>query len=127
MASHRQPVDLPATVRVAGGEPSGWVCRLRGLSLGDAFVELGALPMHTEVTLSFDLPLLDERLSINAVVSWSTSDGVCVMFDGLRAREVWVLWRYLEQLAAAPTHVDPEQDDTVPWRLPDLASDANNC
>jgi hypothetical protein len=97
-ASRRQTVELTATLRVSGAELHAQACRVRSLSLGGAFIELDRLPMGTLVNLTFGLPGVDERLSLDAVVHWCAHDGVSVLFDSLRASEVWVLWRFLASL-----------------------------
>jgi hypothetical protein len=96
-SAHRHIVDLSATVRVSGGELRAQTCRVRTLSLG-AFVELHWLPVGTLVNLTFGLPTVDERLSLDAVVHRCHNHGVSVLFDSPRAWELWVLWRYLVSL-----------------------------
>lgn len=96
--AHRHPVDIEATVRVSGGELRARGCRVRNLSLGGALVELERLPVGALINLTFSLPTVDERLSVDAVVHASSRDGVSVLFDSLRAWEVWVLWRFLASL-----------------------------
>jgi hypothetical protein len=100
-ASHQYAVEISAQVRVLGDRVRQQVCQLRNISLGGTFLELGRLPMGTLVNITFGLPTLGERLSLDAVVQWSTDDGVGVQFEGMRAREVWALWRYLESVAGA--------------------------
>jgi len=97
-SAHRHIVDLGATVRVSGGELRVQSCRIRSLSLGGAFVELHWLPAGTLVNLTFGLPTVDERLSLDAVVHRCPNNGVSVLFDSPRAWELWVLWRYLVSL-----------------------------
>jgi hypothetical protein len=96
--AHRHAVDIDATVRVSGGELRAQACQLRSLSLGGALVEMDRLPMGTLVNITFGLPGVDERLSLDAVVHCCTHVGVSVLFDSLRAWEVWVLWRFLASL-----------------------------
>lgn len=111
-ASHRQAVDLDATVRISGGELRAQVCRIRNLSLGGAFIELHWLPAGTLINVTFGLPTVDDRLSLDAIVHWCSNDGVSVLFDSLRAWEVWVLWRYLSGLEN-----DAEQEPTKRTRI----------
>ncbi|HEY0192056.1 MAG TPA: PilZ domain-containing protein [Kofleriaceae bacterium] len=94
-AAPHEAVDLVATARVAGAELCDRICRVRSLSLGGAFVELDPLPMGTVVHLTFSVPRFEERLSLDAVVHWSSEDGVSVLFDSLRATDVWILWQFL--------------------------------
>jgi hypothetical protein len=83
---------------VSGGELHVQPCQLVSLSLGGALVELGRLPVGTLINITFGLPSVDERLSLDAIVHWCSEDGVSILFDSLRAWEVWVLWRYLAAL-----------------------------
>ena len=96
--AHRHPVDIEATIRVSGGELRVRRCRLRTMSLGGALIEFDRLPVGSLVNLTFGLPTVDERLSLDAVVQGCSKDGVNVLFDSLRAWEVWVLWRFLASL-----------------------------
>ena len=117
-ASRRQVVDLVATARITGSDLRDRICRVRSLSLGGAFVELDRLAMGTLVNLTFCLPSLDgrglsptgsaaewqrgsidDKLSLEAVVHWSSERGVSVLFDSLRASEVWILWQFLAKAA----------------------------
>jgi hypothetical protein len=109
-SAHRHAVDLSATVRVSGGELRAQTCHVRSLSLGGAFVELHWLPTGTLVNLTFGLPSVDERLSLDAVVHRCRNNGVSVLFDSPRAWELWVLWRYLVSL-------DDEADQEVTKRI----------
>ncbi len=99
--SGRHDVDLAAAIRVPGAKVRAQICRLRNLSLGGTFVELGRLAMGTRVNITFGLPRVSERLSLDAVVTWANDDGVGVQFVGLRAWEMWVMWSYLDSIAAA--------------------------
>jgi hypothetical protein len=103
-ASHS--VDISALVRVFGDDVRQQICQLRCISLGGTFLELGRLPMGTQVNITFGLPAIGERLSLDAVVHWSTDHGVGVQFEGMCAREVWALWRYLE----LTTGIEPDSD-----------------
>ena len=97
--ARRQNVELIASVRVSGTDLCAHVCSLRSLSLGGAFIEHRRLPMDTLVNITFALPSSGRRLSVGAIVQWSSGDGVWVQFDGLRASEVCVLWDYLASVA----------------------------
>ncbi|HET9624046.1 MAG TPA: PilZ domain-containing protein [Kofleriaceae bacterium] len=106
-STRHQPVDIPASVRVSGDELRVQTCRLHSLSLGGAFLEIERLPVGTLVNVTFRLPTADERLFLDAVVQWSSDEGVSVLFDSLRASEVWMLWRFLSSLTT-----DTEQEPT---------------
>jgi hypothetical protein len=99
--SHSYPVEISALVRVLGDRVRQQVCQLRSISLGGTFIEVGRLPMGTQVNITFGLPTIGERISLDAVVHWSTDYGVGVQFEGMRARQVWALWRYLESVTGA--------------------------
>ena len=105
--AHRHAVEIEATVRVSGGELRARSCRVRSLSLGGALVELERLPVGSLVNLTFGLPTTDERLSLDAVVHGCSKDGVNVLFDSLRAWEVWVLWRFLGALEDEEAELEP--------------------
>jgi len=105
--AQRHAVDIEATVRVSGGELRARSCRVRSLSLGGALVELERLPVGALVNLTFGLPTTDERLSLDAVVQGCSKDGVNVLFDSLRAWEVWVLWRFLGVLEEEAADLEP--------------------
>lgn len=113
--AHRHAVELDATLRVSGGELRVQVCRLRNLSLGGAFVEIEGLPVGTLVNITFGLPSVDERLSLDAVVHWCADDGISVLFDSLRAWEVWMLWRFLASLEDDEV-IDDDDDEIEPTR-----------
>ena len=106
-------VEISALVRVFGDEVRQQTCQLRSISLGGTFLELGRLPMGTQVNITFGLPAIGERLSLDAVVHWSTEYGVGVQFEGMRAREVWALWRYLEMVTGIEPKSDLYDEDTA--------------
>lgn len=132
--SGRHDVDLAAAIRVPGAKVRAQICRLRNLSLGGTFVELERLAMGTRVNITFGLPRVSERLSLDAVVTWANDDGVGVQFVGLRAWEMWVMWSYLDSLAAAQAalgglYPEGDEDDghldapTVVDRMPAVEDD----
>jgi hypothetical protein len=106
-STRHQTVDIPASVRVSGDELRVQTCRLHSLSLGGAFLEIERQPIGTLVNVTFRLPNADERLSLDAIVQWSADEGVSVLFDSLRASEVWMLWRFLSSVTC-----DTEQEPT---------------
>jgi hypothetical protein len=110
--AHRHAVDLDGTVRVSGGELRVRGCRVRAISLGGALLEYDRLPVGALINLTFGLPSSDQRLSLDAIVQRCTADGVNVLFDSLRAWEVWVLWRFL-----ATIDEDDDSADLEPTRL----------
>lgn len=77
-------------------------CTTRNVSLGGLFVYFSEpLPLGTKVTLTFSLPGLDEPIVAPVVVRWLEPGGFGCQFDGLRAREIWALGRWLDELRAA--------------------------
>jgi len=110
--SRRHAVALTATIRVRDARHGAQICRLRNMSLGGAFIEVGRLPMGTAVHLTFALPIMKQRLSIDAIVQWCTNEGIGVQFGALRAWEMLVLWDYLASLARRESALDrPAPED----------------
>lgn len=103
-ASLRFPVSLSATLTLAG---VAHTCAVSNLSMGGALVStVGvAVAMGHQVRLCFVLPVLREEINTPATVRWLAEDGIGLQFDGLRAREVWALGKYLEQLREPTSYV----------------------
>ena len=96
----RHEVAIAVIIRV-GGEPLAPEVEsmIENLSRSGAFVALGRrLSIGTRVALHFELPTHDRPIETEAVVRWSSDEGIGVQFDGLRAGEVWSVGRFLEQL-----------------------------
>ena len=72
------------------------------LSLGGALVTSAKLPMGQRVQFAFSVPTIDEPIEVGAVVRWSDDKATGLQFDGLRARDVWALNKYFEQLPPLP-------------------------
>ena len=71
------------------------------LSLGGALVSANTkYAMGQRVQIAFAVPALNHPIEIGATVRWSNTDGVGVQFDGLRARDVWALNKFFQQLPA---------------------------
>src|SRR5262245_34049642 len=97
---HRRDVDLRATVILDGAAPVP--CRIANLSVGGAFVALGAAPtIGSRIRLAFGL-VAGEDVDTAATIMWSEGGNVGVRFDGLRARETWAVCTFLERLDAPP-------------------------
>lgn len=95
--STRYPVDLDATATV--GDQTHQV-HLENLSLGGAFLTgLERLGIGTTMDFTFSIPTHESPINVNATVRWSTDLGVGIQFGSLRAREVWSLNKYFEDLA----------------------------
>ncbi len=76
---------------------------MNNLSLGGTLVSIGTrLSMGQRVVLTFTVPTTPEPIEIGAVVRWSDDKTTGLQFDGLRARDVWALNKYFEQLPASP-------------------------
>ena len=72
------------------------------LSLGGAQVSAGArFSMGQRVQISFAIPTIEEPIEVGATVRWSDDTATGLQFDGLRARDVWALNKYFEQLPRA--------------------------
>jgi hypothetical protein len=95
--STRHAVSIPGKL-VIDGAPGD--CTVLNLSLGGALIG-GAkkLPMGHRVNITFAVPTVEEAIDIGATVRWSDGSGLGLQFDGLRARDVWALNKYFEQLA----------------------------
>ena len=75
-------------------------CTVLNLSLGGALIGgTKKLPMGHRVHITFAVPTVEEAIDIGATVRWSDGSGLGLQFDGLRARDVWALNKYFEQLA----------------------------
>jgi hypothetical protein len=100
--STRHAVSIPAQLTLAedgGTRP----CTVINLSLGGALFALdNRLAMGTRVDFRFSVPTLEEPIVIGATVRWSDDKATGIQFDGLRAREVWALNKYFEQLPVVP-------------------------
>ena len=69
------------------------------LSLGGALLSGSAkLAMGQRVSLTFSVPTMEEQIEVGATVRWSDDAATGTQFDGLRAREVWALNKFIEQL-----------------------------
>ena len=96
--STRHAVSLAGKLAVEGAQRP---CTVSNLSLGGALLSAGAkLPMGARVTITFNVPTMEEAIEISATVRWSDDKATGIQFDGLRARDVWALNKYFEQLPA---------------------------
>jgi hypothetical protein len=95
-SSARHDVDLPASLVV---NETTHETRIKNLSLGGAFIALEErLPMATRVQVTFSIPNQEQAIEVGGQVRWSTESGAGIQFDGLRARDVWSLNKYFEDL-----------------------------
>jgi len=72
------------------------------LSLGGALVTGARFSMGQKLQISFTVPVMPEAIEVGAVVRWSDDTATGLQFDGLRARDVWALNKYFEQLPPSP-------------------------
>ncbi len=72
------------------------------LSLGGALVAAGTrFAMGQRIQISFSVPTLETPIEVGATVRWSDDKATGLQFDGLRARDVWGLNKFFEQLPSA--------------------------
>ncbi len=55
--------------------------------------------MGARVQLSFKIPNTPDAIEVGATVRWSDDKATGLQFDGLRARDVWALNKFFEQLS----------------------------
>jgi len=97
--STRHAVSLAAKLVIEGTPRE---CTLMNLSLGGALVSAGSrLTMGQRVQIAFVIPTMAEAIEVGAVVRWSDDKTTGLQFDCLRARDVWALNKYFEQLPPA--------------------------
>ncbi|MDB4956744.1 MAG: type pilus assembly PilZ [Myxococcales bacterium] len=95
--STRHEVSMPAKLMVDGAPRQS---QLQNLSLGGALLQAGLkLPMGQRVIISFTVPTMPEAIEVGGTVRWSDDKATGIQFDGLRARDVWALNKFFEQLA----------------------------
>ncbi|HET6613824.1 MAG TPA: PilZ domain-containing protein [Kofleriaceae bacterium] len=94
--STRHSVEISASVSLGDDSFEG---TLENLSLGGAYLLVDRrLPMGARVELSFRIPTHEQPIVTGASVRWSSETAAGLQFDGLRAREVWSLNKYFENL-----------------------------
>jgi hypothetical protein len=97
--STRHDVSLAAQLTLDGNSRPATVMNL---SLGGALVNAGTkFAMGQRVQISFSIPTLETPIEVGAVVRWSDDKATGLQFDGLRARDVWGLNKFFEQLPAS--------------------------
>jgi hypothetical protein len=98
--STRHAVSIDGSLAISG---EARPVRVMNLSLGGALIAGGTkYSMGQRVQLSFPIPTLDEAIEVGATVRWSDDQTTGLQFDGLRARDVWGLNKYFEQLPPSP-------------------------
>jgi Tfp pilus assembly protein PilZ len=97
--STRHAVSLDASLAIDGAKRA---CTVMNLSLGGALVATGErYRMGQRVQIAFRVPSIEESIEVGATVRWSDDVATGIQFDGLRAREVWALNKFFEQLPLA--------------------------
>jgi hypothetical protein len=96
----RHEVTLSATLTIDGAPKNATVMNL---SLGGALIAAasGRYAMGQHVNIQFAVPSAHEPIEVGATVRWSDDQGTGIQFDGLRARDVWALNKYFEQLVSS--------------------------
>ena len=95
-SSERYAVQLEIEVTIAEQLHEA---KTRDLSLGGVFIYSKARPaFNTRVHVRFTIPSQKEPIEVGGVVRWGDPGRFGVQFDGLRARDVWVLARFIDQL-----------------------------
>lgn len=96
-----QRFDVSLSIQYKSIEAADWTTASTiNLSLAGAFVEsTERLSFGTKVDLKFQVPTQKEAIAVGAHVRWSADNGFGVQFEGLRARDVWALGKYFEQLS----------------------------
>jgi hypothetical protein len=97
--STRYAVSLEAKLSIDGAAQP---CTVVNLSIGGAQITIGArIAMGQRVKISFGVPTIADPIDIGGTVRWSDDDATGIQFDGLRARDVWALNKYFEQLPSS--------------------------
>jgi hypothetical protein len=95
-SSTRHAVSLGAQITVDGVSRP---CTVINLSVGGALLAAGVkYAMEQRMTIKFNVPTMAEPIEVGATVRWSDDRATGVQFDGPRAREVWALNKFFEQL-----------------------------
>jgi hypothetical protein len=75
-------------------------CSMMNLSLGGALIAPGQrFAMGQRVQITFSIPTMEEAIEVGGTVRWSDDQTTGIQFDGLRARDVWALNKFFEQLS----------------------------
>jgi hypothetical protein len=92
--------DIAVDAEVTIGEVRH-TATMRNVSLGGLYLNSAERPaMGTRVSLRFSVPTQKEPIEVISIVRWTDMLGFGVQFDGLRARDVWALSKWFEQLSS---------------------------
>ncbi|HEY0252688.1 MAG TPA: PilZ domain-containing protein, partial [Kofleriaceae bacterium] len=96
--STRHAVSIDGQLKIDGQTKP---CNVVNLSLGGALFQVTPkLSMGQRLEISFRVPTMEEPIEVGATVRWSDEQATGIQFDGLRARDVWALNKFFEQLPA---------------------------
>ena len=94
----RHVVSIDAKVTVDGAPRDAKVVNL---SLGGALVDTGFRhAMGQRMQINFRVPTMADPIDVGGTVRWTDGNAIGLQFDGLRAKDVWALNKYFEQLAS---------------------------
>jgi len=72
------------------------------LSLGGALVSATSkIAMGSRVQFTFSIPNAADAIEVGATVRWSDDKTTGLQFDGFRARDVWALNKFFQQLPSS--------------------------
>jgi type IV pilus assembly protein PilZ len=96
---HRQQQRYDRRISVEWAEGDNWRTALtRNMSIGGIYIESSEkMTLGKKLKLRFRVPTQKEPIEVGAQVRWSDASGFGAQFDGLRARDVWALGKFLEQ------------------------------
>ncbi len=92
-ATQRFQAQLSVTAAIEGRT---FECGTGNVSLGGAYLLTGErFALGTKLALKLTLPSQKDPIETGSTVRWSDDSGIGVQFDGLRARDVWALGKFL--------------------------------
>lgn len=98
-ASQRFDIDLELYLELPGSGMGWQPSRTRNVSLGGVFVNTETRwPVGTKLHMQLRLPS-GAMVEGDAIVRWPDDKGIGLQFDGLRAKDIWVLGKFIESLA----------------------------
>ena len=90
-------VDCTLTVGDSAAERT-----INNLSLGGCHIVHDVrIGIGTRVSVSFRIPTHEDPIEVGGAVRWGGDEGAGVQFDGLRAKEVWALNKFFENMTAS--------------------------
>jgi PilZ domain len=93
--AERYEIAIPIEIKLESGP---FTATTKNLSLGGAFIASErVLAFGTRVTLRFKVPTQVEVIEVGGTIRWNAGGGFGVMFDGLRAHDVYALNKLFER------------------------------